>query len=211
MSTISIIGSGSMAAAIGGLAAKAGHIVEVMSRNPAKARALVEQIGTGATTGTFGAAPAGDLVILAVPYTAVFDVVKQYGEGLSRKLLVDSTNPIKSDFTGFLTPEDSFGAQEIAKAAPGDAHVVKAFNTLNSRVLAAGPVAGHTLDVFIAGDGAQPKKHVSVFIESLGLRPMDTGQLPMAKTLEHACMLWLGLMTRSVKHGNFSIGVSLLD
>ena len=36
MSTISIIGSGGMAAAIGGLAAKAGRTVEVMSRDAAK-------------------------------------------------------------------------------------------------------------------------------------------------------------------------------
>ena len=42
MSTISIIGSGHMAAATGGLAAKAGHTVEVMNRDAAKARALAE-------------------------------------------------------------------------------------------------------------------------------------------------------------------------
>lgn len=210
MSTISIIGSGGMAAAIGGLAAKAGHTVEVMSRDAAKARALAEQVGDGATTGTFGAAPAGDIVILAVPYAAVLDVVKQYGEELAGKLLVDITNPIKSDFTGFLTPEDSFGAQEIAKAAPANADIVKAFNTQFSHVLAAGPVEGHPLDVFIAGDDAQAKARVSAFIESLGLRPMDAGQLPMARTLEHACMLTLGLLTHSVKHTNFSLGVSLL-
>jgi len=211
MSTISIIGSGGMAAAIGGLAAKAGHTVEVTSRDAAKARALADQVGAGATTGTFGAAPAGDIVILAVPYSAVLDVVKQYGEALAGKLLVDITNPIKSDFTGFLTPEDSFGAQEIAKAAPADADIVKAFNTQFSHVLAAGPVEGHILDVFIAGDDAQAKARVSAFIVSLGLRPMDTGPLPMARTLEHACMLTLGLLTHSVKHSNFALGVSLLD
>src|SRR5450631_677045 len=210
MSTISIIGSGGMAAAIGGLAAKAGHTVEVMSRDAAKARALAKQIGAGGTTGTFGAAPAGDIVILAVPYAAVLDVVKQYGEELAGKLLVDITNPIKSDFTGFLTPEDSFGAQEIAKATPANADIVKAFNTQFSHVLAAGPVEGHPLDVFIAGDDAQAKARVSAFIESLGLRPMDTGALPMARTLEHVCLLSLGLLTHSVKHTNFSIGVSLL-
>jgi predicted dinucleotide-binding enzyme len=82
-----------MAAAIVGRTAKAGHTVEVVSRDPAKARALAEQIGSGATTGTFGATPAGDIVILAVPYSAVLDVVKQYGEGLAGKLLVDITNP----------------------------------------------------------------------------------------------------------------------
>ena len=119
MSTISIIGSGGMAAAIGGLAAKAGHTVEVMSRDATKARALAEQIGAGATTGTFGTAPAGDIVILAVPYSAVLEVVTQYGEELAGKLLVDITNPVAPDFKSFVTPEDSFGAQEIAKAAVG--------------------------------------------------------------------------------------------
>jgi predicted dinucleotide-binding enzyme len=210
MSTISIIGSGGMAAAISGLATKAGHTVEVMSRDAAKARALAEQVGTGATTGTFGAAPAGDIVILAVPYSAVLDLVKHYGEVLADKLLVDITNPINSDFTGFLTSEDSSGAQEIAKFAPANATVVKAFNTQNAQVLAAGPIGGHPLDIFIAGDDSQAKARVSAFIESLGLRPMDAGQLTMARTLEHACMLWLGLRTHSVKHPNFSIGVSLL-
>jgi predicted dinucleotide-binding enzyme len=181
-----------------------------MSRDAAKARALAEQVGTGATTGAFGAAPAGDIVILAVPYSAVLDVVKQYGAVLSGKLLIDITNPIKSDFTGFLTPEGSFGAQEIAKVAPADADIVKAFNTQFSHVLAAGLVDGHPLDVFLAGDNAQAKARASAFIQSLGLRPMDAGQLSMARTLEQACMLTLGLMTHSFKHTNFAIGVRLL-
>ena len=210
MSTISIIGSGSMAAAIGSLAAKAGHTVEVMSRDAAKARALAKQVGAGATAGTFGAAPAGDIVILAVPYSAVLDVVKQYGEELAGKLLVDITNPVAPDYTSFVTPGDSFGAREIAKVAPANADIVKAFNTQFSHVLAAGPVEGHPLDVFIAGDDAQAKARVSAFIESLGLRPMDTGPLLMARTLEYVCLLSLGLLTHSIKNTNFSIGVSLL-
>ncbi len=209
MSTISIIGSGGMAAAIAGLAAKAGHTVEVTSRDAAKAGALAERVGAGATTGMFGAAPAGDIVILAVPYSAVLDVVKHYGEQLADKLLVDITNPVGSDLTSFVTPADSFGAQEIAKAAPASAVIVKAFNTLFSHVLAAGSFQGQPLDVFIAGDDAQAKARVAGFIESIGLRPMDTGLLPMARTLEHVCLLSLGLLAHSIKHTNFSIGVSL--
>ncbi|WP_410014604.1 NADPH-dependent F420 reductase [Sodalis sp. C49] len=209
MSTISIIGSGGMAAAIGGLAAKAGHTVEVMSRDAAKARALAGQIGAGAIIGTFGAAPAGDIVILAVPYSAVLDVVKQYGDKLAGKLLVDITNPVAADLTSFVTPGDSFGAREIMKAAPSDAVVVKAFNTLFSHVLAAGSFQGRSLDVFIAGDDARAKGHIAVFIESLGLRPMDIGLLPMARTLEHVCLLSLGLLAHAIKHTHFSIGVSL--
>ena len=210
MSTISIIGSGGMAAAIGGLAAKAGHTVEVMTRDAQKAQALADQLGTRATTGTFGVAPAGDIVILAVPYSAVLEVIKQYGEGLAGKLLVDITNPVAPDYTSFVTPDDTFGAREIARAAPADAKVVKAFNTQFSHVLAAGPVEGRPLDVFLAGDDAQTKASVSAFIESLGLRPFDVGSLPMARTLEHVCLLSLGLMTHSVKHTNFAIGLTLL-
>lgn len=210
MSTISIIGSGSMAAAIGRLAAKAGHNVEVMSRDAGKARALAEQVGAGATAGTFGAAPAGDIVILAVPYSVVLDVVKQYGKELAGKLLVDVTNPVAPDYTSFVTPADSFGALEIVKAAPADAQVIKAFNTLFAHVLAARTTEGHPLDVFIAGDDAEAKARVSAFIESLGLRPMDTGPLLMARTLEYVCLLSLALLAHSVKHTNFSIGVSLL-
>ena len=93
MSVISIIGSGGMAAAIGGLAAAAGHTVEVITRDPAKARFLARTIGAPATTGLFGAVPVGDLVILAVPYSAVLDVVNQYGEALAGKVLIDITNP----------------------------------------------------------------------------------------------------------------------
>ena len=93
MSPISIIGSGGMAAAIGGLAAKAGHSVAVTSRDAAKARALARQVGAGATTGTSGAAPAGDIVILGVPCSAVLDVVQRYGDGLTGWLLSSSPTP----------------------------------------------------------------------------------------------------------------------
>jgi len=51
MTTISIIGSGNMATAVGTRAAKHGHTIELMSRNTAKAQALADQIGNGATAG----------------------------------------------------------------------------------------------------------------------------------------------------------------
>src|SRR6266536_992037 len=81
MTTISIIGSGNMATAIGTRAAKHGHTIELMSRNTAKAQALADQIGTGATVGTFGARPVGDIVIVAVLSAGAVDgahVVKAF-------------------------------------------------------------------------------------------------------------------------------------
>jgi predicted dinucleotide-binding enzyme len=209
MSSISIIGLGNMAGALADRALAGGNAVEIIGRDQAKAKEVAAALG-GATVGTAGAAPAGDIVILAVPYASAAAVVSEYGDALHGKVIIDITNPVSPDFKGFVTPDDSSGAQEIAKAAPAGAQVVKAFNTLFSHVLAADPVEGRPLDVFIAGDDAQAKAHVSAFIENLGLRPMDIGQLPMARTLEHVALLQLGLVAHSVKHTNFFLGVSIL-
>ena len=209
-SSISIIGTGNMASALAGRALAGGNAVEIVGRDPVRAKELAAALG-GATVGMTDTAPAGDIVILAVPYASAAAVIGQYGDALHGKVVVDITNPITPDFRGFLTPEGTSGAQEIAKAAPTGAHVVKAFNTLPSDVLAASPAKGHPLDVFIAGDDAQAKADVSEFIESLGLRPLDTGQLPMARALENATLLHLGLVAHSVKHTNFALGVNVLS
>jgi predicted dinucleotide-binding enzyme len=209
MSSISIIGLGNMASALAARALAGGNAVEVIGRDPAKAKELAIALG-GATAGTAGATPAGDIIILAVPYSSAAAAVREYGDALHGKVIIDITNPVSPDFKGLVTPDGSSGAQEIAKAAPGT-HVVKAFNTLFSHVLAAGPAEGRPLDVFIAGDDAQAKARVSAFIESLGLRPWDIGQLPMARALENVGLLELGLITQSVKHANFSLGISILS
>ena len=205
-----IIGTGNMASALAGRALAGGNAVEIIGRDPVKAKELAAALG-GATVGTAGTAPAGDIVVLAVPYASAAAVIGEYGDALDGKVIVDMTNPITLDFKGFVTPEGSSGAQEIAKAAPAGAHVVKASNTLPSDVLAAGSAEGRPLDVFIAGDDAQAKARVSVFIESLGLRPMDAGQLPMARALENVALLQLGLVAHSVKNTNLFLGVSILS
>jgi predicted dinucleotide-binding enzyme len=189
MSTISIIGSGGMASAIAGRAAKAGHTVEVVSRDPAKAQALVDKLASGAITGAYGAAPAGDIVILAVPYTGAASVVAEYGDALDGKVIIDITNTASPDLRGLVSPAGSSGAQEIARIAPASAHVVKAFNTLFGHVLA----KGGPLDAFIAADDLEAKARVSTFIESLGLRPLDVGGLHMAQTLEALGLMMIGL------------------
>ncbi|GES40799.1 hypothetical protein RsS62_00510 [Rhizobium dioscoreae] len=153
MSTISIIGSGGMAAAIGGLAAKAAHTVEVASRDPAKARALAEQIGAGATIATYGAAPTGDIVVLAVPYTSAAAVIADYGNSLDGRVIIDITNPLAPNLSGLVTPHGGSGAQEIAKRLPARAPVVKTFNTIFGHVLA----KGERLDAFIAADDTKAK------------------------------------------------------
>jgi predicted dinucleotide-binding enzyme len=188
MTTISIIGSGNMAAAIGTRAAKRGHTIEFMSRNTAKAQALADQIGNGASVGTFGARPAGDIVIVAVLYTGAVDVVTRYGEALSGKILIDITNPFNADVTGLVTTAGNSVSEQIAAVAPEGTHVVKAFNSIFRGVLA----EDTPVDAFFAGS-AEAKTRVAAFLESLDLRPLDAGGLDMAYALESAGVLLVGL------------------
>jgi predicted dinucleotide-binding enzyme len=209
MSAITIIGLGTMARVLGARSVAAGHSVQVIGRNGTEAAALAGGLGGNTTAGTVGSgALTGDLVVLAVPYADAASIVSQYGDALAGKVIVDITNPFDiTTFTDLVTPDGSSAAQEIAKAAPAGAQVVKAFNTLFSGVLASGEVEGHPLDVFLAGDDAGAKASVSSFVESLGLSPQDTGDLKMAHWLEGAGLLIVGL---AQQRKNFALSVKIL-
>jgi hypothetical protein len=207
MSSITIIGTGNMAGTIGTLAVAGGNAVEVMGRDQSKADDLAKALGGGATAGTFGAAPAGEIVILAVLFDSAVPAVREFGDALAGKIIVDITNPFSATGTGLAVPHDSSIAQRVAEATPASAHVVKAFNTLFRHVLA----QGGPVDVFLAGDDAQAKTSVSAFIESLGLRPRDTGDLSMAHWLEGAGVLTMGLARYGVGNFDFSLGINNLE
>jgi predicted dinucleotide-binding enzyme len=205
MSSISIIGTGNMARTIGALAVAGGNTVEVMGRDQSKAADLAKALGGSATTGEWGAVPAGDIVIVALLYASVVPVVAYYGDALAGKVIVEISNPFNSAADGLAHGEDTSIAQEVAKAAPASASVVKAFNTIFRHVLEKGrPV------VFIAGDDAQAKAGVAAFIESLGLRPLDVGRLKMAYWLEGAGVVTMGLARHGVGNWDFALGVTEL-
>jgi len=189
MTTISIIGSGNMANAIGTRAAQHGHAIELISRDSAKAQSLADQIGHGATVGTFGARPTGDIVFLAVLYQGAVDVVTHFGDALAGKILIDITNPFDADASGLVTTEGNSVSQQIAAAAPTSAHVVKAFNSIFGHIIA----EDKPLDVFFAGDSAEAKAPFAAFLQSLDMRPLDVGGLEMTYVLEWAGILIMGL------------------
>jgi len=189
MTTISIIGSGNMAAAIGTRALKHGYAVELISRNPAKAQALADRLGNGAAVGKSGARPAGDIVIVAVLYQNAVDTVARYGDALAGRILVDITNPFNTEGSGLVTSPGNSVSQQIAAAAPEGAHVVKALNTIFGHVL----IRDTQLDAFFAGDSAEAKAQVAALLQGLGFRPLDAGGLEMAHALEWAGLLLVGL------------------
>jgi predicted dinucleotide-binding enzyme len=202
MSSITIIGTGNMARAIGTRAVAGGSTVEVMGRDRSKADGLAKALGSGTTAGAWGAVPAGDIVITALLADGVVPVVAEYGDALAGKVVVDISNPFNTTFDGLAHREETSIAFEAAKVAPAGTSVVKAFNTIFRNVLEQGRP-----DVFIAGDDAQAKADVAAFVESLGLRPRDVGGLKMAHWLEGMGLVTVGLAGNGVGHWDFALGV----
>ncbi|GAA3797884.1 NADPH-dependent F420 reductase [Cellulomonas soli] len=175
MSSVTIIGTGSMATAIGGVLAGGGS--------------TVTYLGHG-TPGTID----GDIVVLAIPYPAVADVLATYGAQLAGKVVVDITNPLDfATFDSLVVPAGSSAAAEIAAALP-DSHVLKAFNTTFAGTLSTGTVGGTVpTTVLVAGDDADAKAALVAAVEAGGLKALDAGSLARAHELEAIGFLQLTL------------------
>jgi predicted dinucleotide-binding enzyme len=126
----------------------------------------------------------GDVVVLAVPYPAVGEIVAQRGDQLAGKIVVDITNPLDfATFDSLVVPADSSATAEIAAALP-KSRVLKAFNTNFAGTLATGTVGSLTTTVQIAGDDADAKSTLAGIITSGGLHAIDAGSLVRARELE---------------------------
>ena len=175
MSHVSIIGTGNMGQAIAGVAGKGGHTVQLLGQSDG------------------GTAVTGDIVVLAVPYPAVSDVIAERGDTLAGKIVVDITNPLNFEtFDSLTVPADSSATAEIAAALP-TSRVLKAFNTTFASTLAAGSVGSLTTTVLIAGDDADAKSTLAGVITSGGLNVIDAGPLERARELESIGFLQITL------------------
>jgi len=192
---ITIIGTGNMSRGIAERALAGGHSVTLLGHEAGKGEALASELSGDVRGGTVGDALSGDVVVLAIPYGAIDDVLARYGDQLSGKTVVDITNPV--DWGSFtpLNIEAGSAAAEIAHKAPG-ANVVKAFNTTFASTLASGVVAGEPLDVFLASDDEDAKAAVRDLVETGGLRAVDAGALARAHELEA-----LGYLHMAVQQG----------
>jgi len=211
MSTITIIGNGNMARGIATRALAAGRTVEILGRDEAKAQALAGELAGTVTSGTVAQAPAGDVVVLALPFDAAKDVVTGYGDALAGKTVVDITNPVNFEtFDSLVVAPGTSAAEEIAALTP--ASVVKAFNTTFAGALVAGETSGHALDVFIAGDDETATSAVASLVADGGMRPIVAGPLKRSRELEGFQFLVMTLQANpAFETFNWNTGLKIID
>jgi 8-hydroxy-5-deazaflavin:NADPH oxidoreductase len=175
MTHVSIIGTGNMGQAISRVVTAGGNTVELFDQSDADKPVT------------------GDIVVLAVPYPAVADVIAKRADQLDGKVVVDITNPLNFEtFDSLTVPADGSAAAEIAAALP-QSRVVKAFNTTFAATLATGTVGQLPTTVLIAGDDADAKARLGGVVAAGGLRAVDAGGLRRARELEALGFLQLTL------------------
>lgn len=185
---IAVIGAGNMGAGLARLFASSGHQVVIGARQPEKAAALAAEIGSQVQGGGIAAAvKLADIVVLALPYGAAAEALKEAGD-LSGKVVVDISNPLKPDFSGLVIGHTTSAAEEI-QALVGKAVVVKAFNTVFAQLLPREARAARPLQVFVAADDAAAKTKVTELAASAGFEPVDAGPLGNARYLEPIGMM----------------------
>lgn len=185
---IGMIGAGREGGALGARFIKSGHPVMFSSRNPDQLKGLVAGLGPLAQAGTVEQAVAfGDVIVIAIPYTAMEQIGKAYAADLAKKALVmDVSNPIpRRDGEGFVkSVNDQGGAGLVtAKWLPG-APIVRAFNAIGySRLEAAAHRPGNPVGVPIAGDDPKAIAVAESLTREIGFEPVLVGGLAMGKYL----------------------------
>ena len=185
---IGILGSGLMGSKLGTIFARAGHdVVFSYARSEQKLKRLARDAGKGARAGTpREAAEDADVLLLAVHWSRVNDVLRQAGD-LSGKVIVTCSLPMNKDDTRLAIAHTSSGAEALARKVR-NADVVSAFGTVPSEVLfdvfAGKRRRRHRPSLLFCGDAARAKRVAMRLIRDVGFEPVDAGPLRIARYLE---------------------------
>ena len=205
---VAVIGTGNVGGTLGKALAAAGNDVTFAARDRAKAAAVAQAVGAASQASVADAVAGADVVVLAVPFTAVEAVAAQIAPAVAGKVVIDTTNPLKPDYSGLATVGGPSGAERIAAALPG-ARVVKAFNTVFATVQGNPTAHGQVVDALYATDDEAAGATFAGLASSIGFRPVKVGPLAAATELE--AMAWLNIRLQMLANGAWDSAYVLLS
>src|SRR6476620_3838533 len=187
---VGIIGTGRMGVRLAAMLADAGHAVVLGSRDLSRASRIVSGLRrANITSGSYEQATNAPIVLPAMFIRdGLLDQLGPLSPALRGKLVIDITNPFNDDYTDFILPWDTSGAEQIQARLP-EARVVGAFKNVWWEVFDA-PRFGDTLsDVFVVSDDAVAKQTFFELVQGTPFRYIDAGNLKNARTIERMTLL----------------------
>jgi 8-hydroxy-5-deazaflavin:NADPH oxidoreductase len=187
--TTAIIGVGNIGGALARHLVHGGEQVILAAREESNAAALAGELAPLASAATVQEAiEAADVVVFAVWFDTLKQLLAEYAGLLDGKVLADPSNPIgfTADGAPFRTlPEGQSQGSLVAAMLPAGAHYVKAFGTLNAGGLANG--ANRTprrAVLFYATDDDRAAAAIERLITVSGFDPVRAGNVSAVGRLE---------------------------
>jgi hypothetical protein len=180
---IGIIGSGHVGSALGGVWAKAGNEVMFSSRDLENDKKLAAEVGPNARAGTPQEAAAfGQVILLAVPYSAFPELTKSLGNALKGKVVINASNPFpqRDGEVAAQAREEGVGLFDVHQW-PG-VLLVRAFNAVPAAHMATAHEDPGKIGMPIAGD-KKAIETASQLVREAGFEPVVVGGPDMGKYL----------------------------
>ncbi len=195
MSTVAILGAGSVGQALAERLDGAGAKVRFGVRDAASTRSgLHDALSHLDVLDAPSATRDADIVLLAVPAGAAVDATRS-ADIPSGRVLVDCTNPLRWDGGPVWTPPPPGSvAQQLAATFP-ELRVVKGFNHFGAEIQRSPALAGGPADALFAGDDDAAKAGLIELADRMGFHGRDAGPLRNAALLENLAVLWIQLAT----------------
>ena len=190
---IAVVGSGSVGTGLARAWSGLGHSVVIGSRSPESERVveLLASLGNGVSAaGLTESVADADVIVLAVPWGAAEVSLSALGD-LSGRLVIDATNPFVGGLNLGIGYDDS-GGEQVARWAAG-AHIAKALNIVDARLLDGKKLDGREISIPICGDNKEAKRVIGELIAELGFDVIDVGELEISRLLEPLCLLMIKL------------------
>ena len=187
--TTAIIGVGNVGGALARHLVRGGEPVVLAAREEADATALAGELGSLASAASVPEAiEAADVVVLAVWFDALKQLIADYGGLLDGKIVADPSNPlgVSADGTMFRTlPEGQSQGSLVAAMLPAGAHYVKAFGTISAGSLAdSANRAPRRVALFYATDDDRAGAAAERLIIVSGFDPVKVGGVSEAGRIE---------------------------
>jgi len=194
MSKIAILGAGAVGTALAQNWSNKGHAVTLAVRDTqseSAERARMTLRGAVPILETSKAVSGADVVVVALPWRAVADVLSSLGS-LDGKVVIDATNPLgmTEDGFGLVLGHTTSGGEEVARVLPA-ARVVKSLNQIGAEIMADPSALPAAPVMFVAGDDDEARNVALALVNDLGFDAQDFGPLKGARLLEAFAMTWI--------------------
>jgi len=205
--TLAIIGgTGALGMGLAMRWAAAGYPVVLGSRSSEKAKAAARDIepakGAPPVRGedNAGAARAGDIVVIAVPFASHDAILDEISDAVTGKIVVDAVVPLVPPRLSLVQLPAQGSAAQLAHERIGDkALVVSAFHNVSAPKLRAGGAVD--CDVLVFGNDRVARERVIGLADALGTRGIDGGPIANSVAAEALTSVLIGINRRYKVNG----------